>query len=133
MVLNMLSKSRAIYFAVATGVLHVAQVGHADEIDAGFQRIVANIKASCRAEHPTSDSEYVNCAERNYSEMHSFFEKFYRTRDTKGADSREFNLGLGCWDLASTGTTASERQTAMEHADWIRVNDCYTKALQKQR
>ncbi len=121
----------AVGFAIRVGMLLNAQVGYADEIDAGFQRIVDNIKAACRMKYPTSDSDYVDCSERNYSVMHSFFEKFYNARDTKGANSREFNLGLGCWDLTSSGATAAERQAAMEHADWIRVNDCYTKALQK--
>lgn len=128
-----LVNSRLLIFICAVVAVSAfsSRFSYADDIDDGFQRIVENIKSSCRANSPASDAEYVDCSQKNYDAMHSFFEKFYNARDTKGPNSREFQLGLDCWDIAASGVSQIERRTSMEHANWIRVNDCYTAALQK--
>lgn len=102
-----------------------------ESLNATGQLLVDTIKQNCRKEHPTDEARFVGCATTRYDAMVRFLGKLYSYRDTKGVNSTEFRKGVECIDIASPSVVEFGRKKAMEHADWVKADDCYSASLRR--
>lgn len=100
-----------------------------ESLNATMQLYVDNIKAKCNQRYPEDEQQFRKCAVNQYKAMTAFFSKLFHYRDTKGTRSNEFKRGVECLERASPAVQEQQRKVAVEHADWIRANNCYETAI----